>query len=36
MVLAELAQQNAALEAERQQTKLLRDRAKPLGINLET
>jgi Uma2 family endonuclease len=35
-VLAELAQQSAALAAERQQTKLLRDRAKLLGIELET
>ncbi len=34
--LAELAQQNAVLEAERHQTKLLRDRAKALGIELET
>jgi len=35
-VLAELAQQSAALAAERQQAKLLRDRAKLLGIELET
>jgi Uma2 family endonuclease len=34
--LAELAQQSADLAAERQQTKLLRDRAKLLGIELET